>query len=232
MDAGMANNDSLKLYIATDYALVREGIIDILRRDNALEVEGGSFTAPPRLGEETDVVLCVTEPRPDLAQIISCLQTSAPASKVACLLLSENDDAILTVLRSGASCIIDKAGSDSLTPERLIEQVKQIASGEFVLSTNAAVRLARLYALPPVEAHAVIHGPREADLTQREEEVLALLAEGYTNRDIADRLSLSEHTVRAHMRGIMQKLNVSNRVQAAALAWAGRGNPTTGRQGA
>ena len=219
----MANNDTLKVCIVADHALMREGILDVLRRDEALEVEGGSFIAlPPQLAGETDVVLCVTEPRPDLAQIISSLRASAPESKFACLLLSENDDAILTVLRSGASCIIDNAGRDSLTPEDLIEQIKKIARGEFVLSTSAAVRLARLYAVPNEETHAKHHGPKDAELTQREEEVLALLAQGYTNRDIAERLSLSEHTVRAHMRGIMQKLNVSNRVQAAALAWAGR----------
>jgi DNA-binding NarL/FixJ family response regulator len=212
----------LEVYIAADYALVREGIINVLQGESGLHVEGGSVSLLCDSTEKRpDVVLCVTEPRPDLAQTIKRLQGSAPESKLACLLLSENDEAIITVLRSGASCIIDNAGGDLLTPANLVEQIKEIACGKFVLSTSAARRLARMYAMPK-EAYPSNGITRDAELTEREKEVLALLAEGYKNRDIAVRLSLSEHTVRAHLRGIMQKLNVSNRVQAAALAWSGR----------
>ena len=147
---------------------------------------------------------------------------------MACLFLAQDDDAIIAALRAGASGIIDDTFGASSAPADLVDQINLVASGQFVLSTPAAIRLARLHAQQSDSEHSA---SKEGELTQRESEVLGLLAKGCTNRDIAVELSLSEHTVRAHLRGIMQKLHVTNRVQAAALAWQGLLAPRTTMQG-
>jgi DNA-binding NarL/FixJ family response regulator len=218
----MGTNESVKLCVTAEQPLVRHGIVSILQVDGSLEVTGASFDAVSQCSESApDVVLCVSEPRPDLADILRRIRSELPDASLACLLLSKNDDAIVTVLRAGASCIVDDGSPDGLTPEYLVEQLKLVACGQFVLSNTAAVRLARMYALPEEGPSNGLAMRRDAALTEREQEVLSLLAEGCTNRDIAEKLSVSEHTVRAHLRGIMQKLNVTNRVQAAVLAWRG-----------
>jgi DNA-binding NarL/FixJ family response regulator len=98
----------------------------------------------------------------------------------------------------------------------LLEGIRRVALSEFVVSNHLARRLVRLQTSKSVGAPSL-----EGSLTTREKEVLELLARGQTNREMGHVLGVSEHTIRAHLRIITQKLGVSNRVQAAALVWKG-----------
>jgi two-component system nitrate/nitrite response regulator NarL len=129
-----------------------------------------------------------------------------------CLLLFEDDEAALAALRGGLQGIMDH---DVGVPE-LLEGIRRVALGEFVVSNNLARRLVRLQTSRPAGTPSL-----EGSLTTREKEVLELLARGQTNREMGHALGVSEHTIRAHLRVITQKLGVSNRVQAAALVWKG-----------
>jgi DNA-binding NarL/FixJ family response regulator len=205
---------SVQVLVASNHSIIREGLVGILRSESSFDAEGRGLDDLPSPSDQSNVVL-VDGSRPDVGSTILKLRSRYPNGKLLCLLLDEDDSTALTALRAGALGVIDR----TVDSTQLIDCIKQVSNGEFVISNQLARRLARLHG---VEDAAPRAAAKDVDLTQRESEVLRLLAEGCTNRDIANRLSLSEHTVRAHLRGIMQKLHVSNRVQAAALAWQGQ----------
>jgi DNA-binding NarL/FixJ family response regulator len=166
------------------------------------------------------IVLCVIDPRSaDLSSLEALSQRFRTYSeaKLVCLFLAENDAAVVAAIRAGASGIISGGSDNDFDIASTIAVIERVSNGEFVMPSSLALRLARLHA----NELATTLPTKDDALTQREQEVLKLLAQGKTNRDIATCLSLSEHTVRSHLRGIMQKLQVTNRVQAAALAWSG-----------
>jgi DNA-binding NarL/FixJ family response regulator len=221
----MSNGTKLKLGVVCDYPIIRESVGHVLASTGKFEVTGEPLEAPTAAKpSHHDVILCICEARPDLEAILRAVRERHPEPKFACLVLGEDDRAVLTALRAGATGIIDDMPS---SPVDLVDRLERIAIGEFVLSAPLATRLARMHA----QESAPTLTPAKAEwLTQREQEVLGLLAQGSTNRDIATRLSVSEHTVRAHLRGIMQKLQVTNRVQAAALAWRNNLVPESPRE--
>jgi DNA-binding NarL/FixJ family response regulator len=210
----MSDRTKLKLGVVCDYPIIRESVGHLLSSNGSFEITGEPLEAPAgSKPNQQDLILFICEARPDFESLLRSVKERHPHTKLACLVLGEDDRAVVTALRAGATGIIDDIPS---SPDDLIDRLERVAMGEFVLSAPLATRLARLHA----QESAPQFGPSKGEwLTQREQEVLGLLAQGSTNRDIATRLSVSEHTVRAHLRGIMQKLQVTNRVQAAALAW-------------
>jgi DNA-binding NarL/FixJ family response regulator len=204
----------LQVLVASDHSIVREGLVQLLNSNETIQAHWGPLSRRGVSEQDPDVILCAIEPRPDAGSVITRLRQAFPAAPVLCLLLASDPNTAIGALRAGAIGVIDETfGADDL-----IESLDQARERKFIMSNALAVRLAQQYAQGQAGARNI---QPEGELTNREMEVLRLLAEGCTNREIANRLSLSEHTVRAHLRGVMQKLQVSNRVQAAALAWQG-----------
>jgi len=206
---------TLHVLVASDHAIIREGLVQLLSAQRDLRAWGARLDERPPAESAAHVILCVADGRPDLDTVLQQLEAMHPGVPVLCLLLSQNDTAVVSALRSGVRGVID----ETFSAEHLVESIQQCADGQFVMSRPLATRLARQYAVG--QGPAPLVGP-ETELTHREREVLSLLAEGCTNREIAGRLCLSEHTVRAHLRAIMQKLQVTNRVQAATIALQSR----------
>jgi DNA-binding NarL/FixJ family response regulator len=219
----LGQTNSLQVVVASDHSIVREGLVHLLS-GQGIQVRWEPLASRAAGAHPPDVVLCAIEPRPDIDAVIARLHREFGAAHLICLLLGSDENAALSAIRAGATGVID----ESFGATELVDSLNQAHEGKFVMSGGLAVRLAQQYAYAQT-------GPRnvqpEGELTKREMEVLQLLAEGFKNREIANRLALSEHTVRAHLRGVMQKLQVSNRVQAAALAWRGHGFEGTPRQG-
>jgi DNA-binding NarL/FixJ family response regulator len=214
----LKGGDFLHVIVASDHPIIREGLVQLLTRDLFLSVEGiNPRDTDWKLENDVDVVLLPTNSSVGLESTIGHLKAAFPGAKLVTLLLTDDMSAALTALHLGVDGILDEAVSSA----ELGEYLRQVTAGEFAIPAQLARRLVHLHRAPDQTFEAPI-SRNDADLTPRETEVLSLLAEGSTNRDIADKLSLSEHTVRAHLRGIMQKLHVKNRVQAAALAWQGR----------
>jgi DNA-binding NarL/FixJ family response regulator len=222
-DVSMGSNpDTVTALIVGNQGLVCQSIIHILRDSGTLNVSGATFAdLTQRSWQSVDVAVYVIEPETPLELIeafVLQLRERLPGSKAACLFLDDNDAAMAAAVRAGATGIIDESVAHGASfPNELVNQITRVGRGDFVCSSRVAHRLAMLHGRPPWRDRY----QRDDGLTQREQEVLGLLSEGRTNRDIAAQLSLSEHTVRTHLRGIMQKLHVTNRVQAAALAWKG-----------
>jgi DNA-binding NarL/FixJ family response regulator len=201
----------LQVLVACKQPVMREGLVHLLNAGSTIEarpLEKQQCLDTARI--EPQVVLNATCETPSLT-VIAELREAFPQARTMLLLLAESDTLARSALRLGIEGV---AGWD-VTGDELKECLHQLAEGQFVISNRLARRLALMHATAD-------HGAAPANLTEREVDVLRLLADGCTNRDIAEKLSLSEHTVRAHLRVIMQKLQVSNRVQAAARAWQGQ----------
>jgi DNA-binding NarL/FixJ family response regulator len=218
----MENDKALQVLVAANHRVVWQSIVHVLRCNEAFDAAGCSlqeFRATPL--SQVDIILSVLDQQTadlgSLDELLADLLDTWPTARLVCLFLDQNDVAVVSAVRAGASGIIAESGQGcGFELGEVISTVKRVAAGEFVMSPEVAIHLAQLRATEFIRTRG-----KDDSLTNRESEVLRLLAEGRTNRQIASCLYLSEHTVRSHLRGIMQKLGVTNRVQAAALAWSG-----------
>jgi DNA-binding NarL/FixJ family response regulator len=204
--------------IADDDDLMRAGRVELLTADPTIEiigqastgrqaVEGASRLAP-------DVVLMDVR-MPDLDGIAATreLSRTAPGTKVLILTTFEQDDYIFGALRAGASGFLLKR----TRPEELIAAVHTIAAGDSLLSPSVTRRVIDRMAQQPTPE---LTGQARLDaLTPRERDVLELIARGLANREIAAALVVEESTVRTHVKRILMKLNLRDRVQAVILAY-------------
>lgn len=206
-----------RVLIADDEALLRAGLSEILASDPAIEVVAEASTGREAawLAAECrpDVVLMdVRMPDMDGIAATAELSRTAPSVKVVILTTFEEDDYIFPSLRAGASGFLLKR----TRPEELIAAVHTVAAGDALLSPSVTRRVVdRMAQQPAVELAA----DRIKDLTTRERQVLQLIAGGHSNREIAAKLVVEESTVRTHVKRILAKLDLRDRVQAVIFAY-------------
>jgi DNA-binding NarL/FixJ family response regulator len=209
---------ALRVLLVDDDDLMRVGLRGVLSSDDALEVVGeaadgrAAIEQTRRLGP--DVVLMDVR-MPDLDGISATREILAVSTKVRILILTtfEEDDYILGALRAGASGFLLKRTS----PEQLISAIHTVAAGDSLLSPSVTrTVIDRLAQAPTPDASA--RGRLEA-LTPREREVLELLARGLSNSEIAAALVVEESTVKTHVKRILGKLRLRDRVQAVIFAY-------------
>jgi DNA-binding NarL/FixJ family response regulator len=207
---------SLALFLLSDHVLFRSGLNRLLRREPDVRVVGDCeltidvSDAIARSGADV-ALLSITDPRMAVGPAAQRLYRSLPNTPVVLLLMADPTDEVLEALQLGARGVLDRSADAA----KLIGALKQTVAGEITLTPRLATRLVGEYAAVTAGKRP---GPRGTHLSDREIEVLTLLARGETNQEIAEQLCLSVHTVRAHLRGVMQKLGVRNRVEAAAYA--------------
>ncbi len=217
----------LRVLVVSHHPLVYQSIVRVLAESPALDAVGTCFAAiAPAVCDNAGVLLYILEPD-CLPENVRCNVDAVRGQNrqipLACLCLASDDAVMAAAINAGATGLIDETLlNGELNPERLADSLLRISHGEFIVSSVVALRLARLHGAHNDGQTASIG---QSHLTPREQEVLSLLAEGRSNRDIATYLSVSEHTIRSHVRGVMQKLQVSSRIQAAVSVW--RGRPTT-----
>ena len=203
--------------IADDDHLMRAGLAAVLESDDQIEVIGQASTGREAIAltrrREPDVVLMDVQ-MPDLDGIAATreLTGAAPAARVLILTTFEEDDYIFGGLRAGASGFLLKR-----TPaEELIRAVHTVAAGESLLSPSVTRRVIDRMARQP----APQAGASNLELlTPREGEVLVLLASGLSNAEIAAELIIEESTVKTHVKRILMKLGLRDRVQAVIFAY-------------
>ncbi len=193
----------VRVVIADDHPVVRRGIRNILEGEEGIEVVGEAATGEEALrlvqSEEPDVLLLDVE-MPDVSGVEVARELQRRGDRVHVLALSSYDDQeyVIGLLESGANGYLTKEKA----PFLIAEAVRAVARGE--------VR----WFVRPERADSVAQ-----ELTEREKEVLRLLAEGRSNQEIAGELSRLEHTVRSHMTRLYQKLGVKSAREAIAWAW-------------
>jgi two-component system NarL family response regulator len=200
--------------VADDHRLMREGTAALLSADPRIEVVGMASNGREALAlvesRAPDVVLLDLE-MPVLGGIEACatIRGRHPEVEVLILTVSENEPDVWAALRMGAAGYLLK----DMPPSELVEAVLDAGHGEPHIAQRMAGRMLREFA-----GGARSAGDPLVELSPREREVLALLAEGLRNREIAERLVVSETTVKTHVRHILEKLRLRNRSEAAAFA--------------
>jgi NarL family two-component system response regulator LiaR len=208
-------SDPITILIVDDHAVVRHGACAFLEAQPDFAVVGavGSGGEAVLLAAEwaPDVVLMdLVMPGLDGVQATRRLKLQSPCSQVIVLTSYHDDEHIFPAIRAGALSYLLK---DIALPE-LAEAIRKAARGEAVLHPQVAARLVLELERAPGHALAL-----DTLLSGREGEVLRLVAEGLSNALIAQRLVISEKTVKSHVRNILSKLHLEDRTQAAVLAW-------------
>ena len=206
----------IRVFLLDDHEVVRRGITDLLDAEPDISVVGDADTVEHALvrGPALRPHVAVLDVRlPDGDDISVCRELRSRMPELACLMLTsfDDEDALLDAIMAGASGYVLKQirGSD------LISAVRTVASGQSMLDPATTARLMRSLR-DPVAAPTI--APELASLSPRERDILALIGDGLTNRDIGKRLYLSEKTVKNHISRLLAKLGVQRRVQAAVLA--------------
>ena len=206
---------TITVLIIDDHQLVREGVRNFLQRQRDITVvgEAGSGQEGLRLASDLapDVVLMdLVMPETDGVETTRRLKQISPRTQVIVLTSFDDDQHILPAIRAGAlSYILKDVGTAALA-----EAVRKAARGEVTMTPLVAARVMRELRQGGQPATQV-----GADLSEREIEVLRLIAEGRSNTEIAERLVISEHTVKRHVSNILSKLHLADRTQAAVYAW-------------
>ncbi|WP_284580664.1 response regulator transcription factor [Streptomyces sp. 2P-4] len=231
---GLGEKEPVRVFLLDDHEVVRRGVHDLLDAEPDLTVVGEAGTAEqalvrvPALRPQV-AVLDVRLPDGDGVSVCRELRSRMP--DLACLMLTSFDDeeALLDAIMAGASGYVLK----QITGTDLVTAVRTVASGQSMLDPGATARvMARLRGGSPREEQP----PGLPSLTEREREILALVGEGLTNREIGKRLYLAEKTVKNNISRLLAKLGVERRVQAAviathALAWHDDQGGPAGREG-
>lgn len=205
----------LRIVVMDDHALFREGFAALLAREPDIEVVGQAADVPTvidlcRRLEPDIVFLDIAAPPAGGIAALRTICQELPRTRAVMLTVSERHDHLLSALAAGASGYLLK----TVDFDDLVRSVRQIAAGQIAISPAMTDKLVRH--LQGNAAPANVTPVRT--LSSREQEILEQVAMGKTNKEIARALSISEHTVRAHLRSMMDKLRVENRVQAAAYA--------------
>ncbi|WP_433714506.1 response regulator [Nocardia sp. CA-084685] len=209
---------TVSVLVADDQALVRTGIRMILeaRADIRVVGEAGDGAEAVRLAARTlpDIVLMdLRMPRVDGVQATQQLSAFQPGPSVIILTTFDEDELLYAALRAGAGGFLLK----DTRPAELVEAIRVVASGEALLAPRVTRRLLdRFVAEMRPETAAM---PDLADLTNREVEVLTLIAQAASNAEIAAKLDVTEGTVKSHVSAILRKLGLRDRVQAVVLAY-------------
>ena len=217
-----------RVLIADDEALMRAGLAELLTADPEIEIVGQASTGREAVEQARwltpDVVLMDVR-MPDLDGIAATreLSRAAPTVRVLILTTFEQDDYVFGALRAGASGFLLKRAR----PEELIAAVHTIAAGDSLLSPSVTRRVIDRMAQQPTPD--LSGQARLDDLTPREREVLELLARGLSNREIASVLVVEESTIKTHVKRILMKLDLRDRVQAVIFAYeTGVNRPAVG----
>lgn len=200
-----------RVFLVDDHEIVRRGLVDLIVGTEDLEVVGEASTlrqALPRITAARPDVAVLDVRLPDGSGIDLCRQIRSTMPEVACLILTAYDDEAATyaaVLAGAAGYLLKDVGS-----MRLLENIRAVSTGRSLLPPDAAGRAASKLREQPIA-----EDPRLGSLGLRERQVLALISDGLTNRQIGERLGLAEKTVKNYVSSLLMKLGMDTRTQAA-----------------
>jgi DNA-binding NarL/FixJ family response regulator len=216
----------LRLLLVDDHALFREGLISLLSYQDDFTVVGEAEDAESALDQARalapDIVLMDIElPGEDGVIATQRLTMEMPAVTVVMLTVHDDSQTLFEAIKAGAQGYLVK----NVRSRELLEQLRGLARGEAAISRRMAARI-----LEEIRGQTEPLWPEE-ELTARETDVLELVAARLSNAQIAERLVVSEHTVKNHMKSILSKLHLRNRHQAAAYGVARGWLPRPRRRG-
>jgi len=213
-----SSSEPIRVLIADDHALFRRGIVIVLEQETDIVVvgEAGDGTEAVQIVQETmpDVVLMdVRMPRRGGIESTQQIKEVAPHTKILMLTISDEEADLYDAIKAGASGYLLK----EISIEEVADAIRAVNAGQSMISPSMASKLLTEFAtiVKKTDEKPVATQPR---LTDREMEVLKLVAKGRNNRDIAKELFISENTVKNHIRNILEKLHLHSRMQAVVYA--------------
>ena len=211
-------DERIRTLIVDDHALFRRGLVMVLEQEKDIELvgEAGDGQEAVQIASETmpDVVLMdVRMPRRGGIEATTQIKEIAPHTKILMLTISDEEADLYDAIKAGASGYLLK----DLPIEEVATAIRDVYKGESRISPSMASKLMSEFAtmVKKTDEKPVAAQPR---LTEREMEVLRLVAKGKNNRDIAKELFISENTVKNHIRNILEKLHLHSRMQAVVYA--------------
>ena len=213
MAENQTQQDVIHVLITDDHAIVREGLRTLIRTEPGMEVMGeaedGIEAVQLACELNPDVILMDMEmPKMGGLEAIQNIKDQCPEARILVLTSFSDDETVFPAIKAGALGYMLK----NTPPDRLLQSIREVSSGRPTMSPDIATKLMselqRSSDLPPTEE----------PLTNREMDVLKLIAQGMTNQEIAEQLVISEGTVRSHVSNILSKLHLANRTQAALYA--------------
>jgi DNA-binding NarL/FixJ family response regulator len=213
----MSDSRRIRVMLVDDHTLFRRAVGSILRAERDFEVVGEAASGVEAIARtsalQPDVILMdVRMPGMSGPEAAQEILAAFPGVKILMLSMSDDEDAVFEAVRNGAHGYLLKTAE----PAELFEGLRGVVRGEAPLSSGLAVKLLREFAHRAHEP-AVAAPPRTA-LSPREKDILALVADGRSNKEIATILALAENTVKNHLKNVLARLHLTNRVQAAVFA--------------
>ena len=213
--------DPIRVLIADDHALFRRGLEMVLQGEAGLELVGQASDGQEAVklaGEVVpDVVLMdIRMPKMTGIEAARAMKEVAPSAKIVILTISDEDDDLFEAIRAGALGYLLK----DIPLDELADSVRSVHGGQSLINPSMAGKLIAEFATlarRDAEDEPAKHAPAPK-LTDREMEVLRLVARGMNNRDIAKELFISENTVKNHVRNILEKLQIHSRMEAVMIA--------------
>ena len=218
VEEAAAEDESIRVLICDDHALFRRGLTMVLESEDGIEVVGeaedGSEAVTKAEELAPDVVLMdVRMPRVSGIEATRTIAENVPTTKILMLTVSDEEDDLYDAIKAGASGYLLK----EISIEEVASAIRAVVSGQSLISPSMASKLLTEFSnlSKRADERQSVPTPR---LTDRELEVLKLVAQGLTNRDIAGELYISENTVKNHVRNILEKLHLHSRMEAVVYA--------------
>jgi DNA-binding NarL/FixJ family response regulator len=198
----------VRVLIVDDHPLFRDGLATLLHA-RGMEIVGEANNGAEALEQARallpDLILMdIHMPQMDGLEATRLIKLEMPATKIVILTVSDDDENLFEAVKSGAHGYLLK----NMPSQQFFETLTGVANGDAPIQRGLAEKILNEFA----------ERARAEELTDREKQVLSLVAEGATNRDIASRLNVSENTIKFHLKNILEKLHLRNRAQAAAYA--------------
>ncbi len=209
--------EPIRVLLVDDHALFRKGLASLIAPLEDMEVVGEAGDGREALERARElmpdlILMDIQMPGWDGLKAMRLIKEQMPYVKIVMLTISDDDTDLFEAIKSGAEGYLLK----NIAPEELFEMLRGVYRGEAPISGLTAARILDEFArLAQKESWVPSSGE---SLTPREKEVLQLVSRGATNKEIASRLFIAENTVKNHLRNILAKLHLQNRVQAAAYA--------------
>jgi len=209
----------IRVLIADDHPIVRDGLRKLLALEEDIEVVGeagdgdGVVSAVDRV--EPDIVLLdLRMPGMDGLTALQKVQKLNRPTKVIVLTASEDKNEFVQAMKLGCSGIVLKQTASEL----IVKSIRKVYSGEIWLDSHTTAAVMRQFASPMEAAAQGVRARDRSPLSNREREIVALVAQGYKNKEMAEKMFISEQTVKNHLHNIFDKLGVSDRLELALYA--------------
>ena len=208
--------EAIRVLLVDDHPLFRKGLASLLAMEKGFKVVGEAQDGMEAIRKARDltpdvILMDIYMPGCDGLEATRHIKEALPNAKVVILTISEEDRTLFEAIKCGAHGYLLK----KVEPKKLFEMLRGVVRGEAPISRSTAAKILKEFA---EQARREAREAPEEQLSPKEREVLVLLTEGLTNKEIGNKLGITENTVKNHLKNILDKLHVENRVQAATFA--------------